>query len=197
MTSVWVWVVFVLIFALVRLSAAEYVVYVRFTAIDDSLSLNPNWCHYPLITQLSQNSKISYMWCDNRTRNLIKGYQNKTEPSTKLSVFGTLDQHQQKTTTSQTTSNPSECHIEKFLRKIKKIKYSPCDLPWKKVLVRRKATASLSMDNLSNFDKMFCSNGSREAKWSNSPFNRSLWRFEGLLLAWFVVSFTAGVGLKL
>ena len=84
------------------------------------------------------------------------------------------NQHQQKTTI-QAKSNPSECHIEKlkFFKKKKK-KYSPCDLPWKKVLVRRKATASLSMDNLSNFDKMFCSNGSREAKWSNSPFNRSL-----------------------
>ena len=79
-----------------------------------------------------------------------------------------------------------------------KIEYSTCNLPWKKVLVLRKATASLRMDNLSNFPTTFCSNGSREAKWSNSPFNRILWRFEGLLLAWLVlvVSFV-GVGLKL
>ena len=77
-----------------------------------------------------------------------------------------------------------------------KIEYSTCNLPWKKVLVLRKATASLRMDNLSNFPTTFCSNGSREAKWSNSPFNRILWRFEGLLLAW-LVSLFVGVGLKL
>jgi hypothetical protein len=48
MTSVWV--PFVLIFAVVQLSAAEYVVYVRLLTIDVSLSLNPN----PLIiTQLN------------------------------------------------------------------------------------------------------------------------------------------------
>ena len=69
-------------------------------------------------------------------------------------------------------------------------------LPWKYDLVRKKATASLNMDSRSNFDKIFCSNGSREAKWSNSPFNRSRWRFEGLLLAWLLLSFV-GVGLKL
>ena len=40
MTSVWV--PFVLIFAVVQLSAAEYVVYGRLMTIDDSLSLNPN-----------------------------------------------------------------------------------------------------------------------------------------------------------
>ena len=64
-------------------------------------------------------------------------------------------------------------------------------------MVLRKATASLRMEFLSNFDKMFCSNGSRDAKWSNSPLNRILWRFEGVkLLSWLVVSFV-GVGLKL
>ena len=33
--------------------SAEYVVYVRKMDLDDSLSLNPNRCHHPLITQLS------------------------------------------------------------------------------------------------------------------------------------------------
>ena len=50
---------FVLIFAVVQLSAAEYVIYgrltkIRLTTIDNSLSLNPNRCHHPLITQLSE-----------------------------------------------------------------------------------------------------------------------------------------------
>ena len=36
----------------VQLSAAEYVVYGRLMTIDNSLSLNPNRCHHPLITQL-------------------------------------------------------------------------------------------------------------------------------------------------
>ena len=138
-----------------------------------------------------------YMWYDNLTRNLIKVYWTKNESYWKFPIFWKLRPTPTKDSTIQAKSNPSECHIEKLKFLKRKKKYSPCDLPWKKVLVRRKATASLSMDNLSNFDKMFCSNGSREAKWSNSPFNRSLWRFEGLLLAWFVVSFTAGVGLKL
>ena len=46
---------FVLIFAVVQLSAAEYVVYGCLTTIEDSLSLNPNRCHHQLITQLSHN----------------------------------------------------------------------------------------------------------------------------------------------
>ena len=49
MTSVQVRVLFVLIFAVVQLSAAQYVVYGRLTTIDVSLSLNPNRCHHPLI----------------------------------------------------------------------------------------------------------------------------------------------------
>ena len=69
-------------------------------------------------------------------------------------------------------------------------------LPWKYDLVRKKATASLNMDSRSNFDKIFCSNGRSEAKWSSSPFNRSRWRLEGLLLAWLLLSFV-GVGLRL
>ena len=51
MTSVWVQ--FVLIFAVVQLCTAEYVVYGRKTTLKDILSLNPNRCHHPLITQLS------------------------------------------------------------------------------------------------------------------------------------------------
>ena len=37
-------------------------------------------------------------------------------------------------------------------------------LPWKYVLVLRNATANLKIDNRSNFDRIFCSKGSREAK---------------------------------
>ena len=55
-----VWVPFVLIFAVVLLSAAEYVVYRviygHLMTIDDSLSLNPNRCHHPLITPLQSVS---------------------------------------------------------------------------------------------------------------------------------------------
>ena len=32
---------------------SKYVVYGRLTTIDDSLSLDPNRCHYPLITYLT------------------------------------------------------------------------------------------------------------------------------------------------
>ena len=45
-----------MIFAVVQLSAAEHVVYGRLTTIDHKISLNPNQCHHPLITQLT--------WCD-------------------------------------------------------------------------------------------------------------------------------------
>ena len=48
-----VWVAFVLIFTVVQLCTAEYVVYGRKMTLDDHLSLNPNRCHHPLITQLS------------------------------------------------------------------------------------------------------------------------------------------------
>ena len=51
MTSVGVG--FALIFAVVQLCIAEYVFYDRKMTLDDNLSLNPNWCHHPLITQLS------------------------------------------------------------------------------------------------------------------------------------------------
>ena len=37
----------------VQLSNRKYVVYGRLTTIDDSLSLDPNRCHYPLITYLT------------------------------------------------------------------------------------------------------------------------------------------------
>ena len=37
----------------VHLSNRKYVFYDGLTTIDDSLSLNPNRCHYPLITYLS------------------------------------------------------------------------------------------------------------------------------------------------
>ena len=47
-----VWVPFVLVFAIVQLSAAEYVIYGHLTTIDDSLSLNLIRCLHPLITLL-------------------------------------------------------------------------------------------------------------------------------------------------
>ena len=43
---------FALIFTIVQLSAAEYVLYGHQTTVGDSLSLNQNRCHRPLITQL-------------------------------------------------------------------------------------------------------------------------------------------------
>ena len=67
MTSVPV--AFVLIFAVVQLCTAEKVVYGRKMTLDDNLSLNPkamksllnpNRCHHPLITQLSQYPSINY-----------------------------------------------------------------------------------------------------------------------------------------
>ena len=48
-----VWVLFVLIFAVVQLCTAEYVIYGRKRTLDDNLSLDPNRCHHPLITQLT------------------------------------------------------------------------------------------------------------------------------------------------
>ena len=50
--------------------------------------------------------------------------------------------------------------------------------------MRRKATASLRMDNRSNFDNMFCSKGSSEARWSSSPLSLSRCLFDGLLFVW-------------
>ena len=35
-------------------SAAHFVVYGRLRTLDDSLSLNPNWCHHLLITQFNK-----------------------------------------------------------------------------------------------------------------------------------------------
>ena len=55
MTSVWV--AFVLIFVVVQLCTAEYVVYGQKMTLDNNLSLNPNQCHHPLITQLTLDSK--------------------------------------------------------------------------------------------------------------------------------------------
>ena len=43
-------------FRTTKISASQYVVYGCPTTIDNSLSLNPNQCHYPLITQLRQQS---------------------------------------------------------------------------------------------------------------------------------------------
>ena len=40
-------------FSLNLRSAAQFVVYGRLTTLDDSLSLNPNLCHRPLITHLN------------------------------------------------------------------------------------------------------------------------------------------------
>ena len=42
-------------FSLNLRSAAQFVVYGHLTTLDDSLSLNPNLCHHPLITQLNLN----------------------------------------------------------------------------------------------------------------------------------------------
>ena len=53
-----VWVPFVLILAVVQLIATEYVVHGRLTTIEDSLSLNPNRCHHPLITQLNLEQTV-------------------------------------------------------------------------------------------------------------------------------------------
>ena len=52
MTSVRV--AFVLIFVMVQLCTAEYVVYGRKMTLDANLPLNPNRWHHPLITQLSR-----------------------------------------------------------------------------------------------------------------------------------------------
>ena len=51
MTSVRV--VFVLIFPVVQLYTAECVVYGPKMTLDNNMSLNPNRCHHPLITQLT------------------------------------------------------------------------------------------------------------------------------------------------
>ena len=48
-----VWVAFVLILAMVQLCPVEYVVYGWKMTLDNNLSLNPNRCHHPLITQLN------------------------------------------------------------------------------------------------------------------------------------------------
>ena len=39
-------------FAMVQLCGTKYVVYGQKMTLDDNLSLNPNPCHHPLITQL-------------------------------------------------------------------------------------------------------------------------------------------------
>ena len=59
MTSVQV--AFVLILAIVQLCTAEYVEKGRKTILKDNLSMNPNRCHHPLITQLSHlNEAVAY-----------------------------------------------------------------------------------------------------------------------------------------
>ena len=54
----WVMTSFLVPFVLFSLNlhgAAQFVVYGHLMTLDDSLSLNPNQCHHPLITQLSSN----------------------------------------------------------------------------------------------------------------------------------------------
>lgn len=67
-------------------------------------------------------------------------------------------------------------------------------LPWKQLLVRRQLTDNLRMDNLSNLDNIFCSNGRRLARVSNSAFNLSRCLLLGLLLV--TPSFAVGFRLK-
>ena len=55
MTSVRV--AFVLIFAVLQLCTAEYVFYGLKMTLGNNLSLNPNRCHHPLITQFNQDMK--------------------------------------------------------------------------------------------------------------------------------------------
>ena len=47
-------------------------------------------------------------------------------------------------------------------------------LPCKYVFVLRKATESRRMESLSSFERMFCSKGRTEARWSSSPLSLSL-----------------------
>ena len=83
MTSVWV--LFVLIFAVVQLSAAECVIYGRLTSIDDSLSLNPNQCHHPLITRLNFAVIQNYAyWLILR---ITESFLEKYKRHTKISFF--------------------------------------------------------------------------------------------------------------
>ena len=49
-----------LVFAVVQLCTAYYVVYGRKMTLDDNLSLNPNRFHHPLITQLTSELKFSH-----------------------------------------------------------------------------------------------------------------------------------------
>ena len=80
-----IWVPFVLIFAIVQLSAAEYVVYGRLTSIDDSLSLNLNQCHHPLITQLNFAVIQNYAyWLILR---ITESFLEKYKRHTKISFF--------------------------------------------------------------------------------------------------------------
>ena len=60
MTSVWVGVCFD--FCRSAECSAEYVVYVRKTNLDDSLSLNPNRCHHPasLVNPISTKGPVDY-----------------------------------------------------------------------------------------------------------------------------------------
>ena len=48
-------------FEVVQLRTAEYVIYGWKMALKDNLSLNPNRCHHPLITQLSSDSRDIFL----------------------------------------------------------------------------------------------------------------------------------------
>ena len=88
MTSVRV--AFVLIFTVVQLWTAEYVVYGRKMTLDDNLSLNPNRCHHPLITQLYSNppvQTIAQLWLIKNTSLFPTSYQNYQQNQQKLDTF--------------------------------------------------------------------------------------------------------------
>ena len=103
----------------------------------------------------------------------------------KTNVFGTLRNGFTKGLYQQ---------IYKYILNWSWLLYLP--LPWKYVFVRRNATANLRMDSLSSLDRILDSKGNNDAKWSNSPFNRNLCRFEGLLLVSLFGSFGGGRKLK-
>ena len=63
-------------------SAAQFAFYGRLMTLDNSLLLNPNWCHHPLITQLRQkDSLLQY------TMTLLQGPKDPVLPT--LAKIGT------------------------------------------------------------------------------------------------------------
>ena len=83
-----------LIFAIVQLTAAEYVVYDRLTTIDDSLSLNPNWWHQPLISQLRKYD-IFLKWEDDENKLWdFASFKSGLPDSLKFSIMSWLLQSQ-------------------------------------------------------------------------------------------------------